>query len=210
MYSVMYCARFTHVADDRILDQLMRILRFMVVHKNRGLPFSPHKEDWHGFDKHQLYAYADASWADDVIEYRSTFGYFVFLNGCPIAMRSKLSPCVLKSSGHAEYYAANMCCEEVQLYRELLENMGFIQHGPTILHEDNQTCIAIIKGVSSAGNNKFVAQRYHAIRDLYRLGIIFPVYVPTNEQKADMLTKALGPTKFWEQTNDVMIYDDVG
>ena len=61
MYSVMYCARFTHVADERILDQLFRILKFMVVHKNRGLPFSLHKEDWHGFGKHQVYAYADAS-----------------------------------------------------------------------------------------------------------------------------------------------------
>ena len=123
-------------------------------------------------------------------------------------MKSKLSPCVLKSSAHAEYYAANLCCEDVCLYRELLENLGFPQPGPTVLHEDNQTCIAIIKGESSAGNNKFVAQRYHAIRDMYRLQKIVPVYTPTAEQLADMLTKALGPTKFWDNTESIMVYGE--
>ncbi|CAN0232626.1 unnamed protein product, partial [Scytosiphon promiscuus] len=51
---------------------------------------------------------------------------------------------------------------------------------------------------------KHIDVRFHFIRDLHRRGVISVHYVPTGEQRADMLTKPLAREKFFEHRNALM------
>lgn len=68
--------------------------------------------------------------------------------------------------------------------------------GPVTLHEDNQACIAMASNASSSERTKHVDICYHFVRDCVGRGQVELVYVPTDKQLADGLTKALALDKF--------------
>ncbi|CAB1112812.1 unnamed protein product [Ectocarpus sp. CCAP 1310/34] len=57
--------------------------------------------------------------------------------------------------------------------------------------EDNQGAMALVQNPLSSGRTKHIDVRFHFIRGLFRLGEISVKFVPTTEQHADVLTKAL-------------------
>ena len=57
--------------------------------------------------------------------------------------------------------------------------------------EDNQGAIALVQNPLSSGRTKHIDVRFHFIRGLFRSGDISVKFVPTTEQHADLLTKAL-------------------
>jgi len=66
--------------------------------------------------------------------------------------------------------------------------------GPTTLHSDNQSAIALAHGGHYHARTKHIDIRYHFIRYVIENGSIKLNYCPTDEQTADTLTKAL-PSK---------------
>jgi hypothetical protein len=62
---------------------------------------------------------------------------------------------------------------------------------PTILHEDNQACIAISKNPERHARTKHIEVKYHFIRDLVENGVVKLEYCNTVNQIADVLTKPL-------------------
>eukprot|EP00961_Rhodomonas_salina_P237580 3211569-Rhodomonas_salina.1 len=90
----------------------MQILEHLVVTKKDGIRYSARVEDYHGHARNQLYAYVDSSFADDIPSRKSTLGFLIFINGTPIGFRSKQSPIVVASTGHAEYVAAALCVQD--------------------------------------------------------------------------------------------------
>jgi hypothetical protein len=61
---------------------------------------------------------------------------------------------------------------------------------------DNQGSIAIAKDPVHHGRTKHIDIRYHYIREKYREKLFDMVYCPTNEQLADIFTKALAQSTF--------------
>ncbi|CAB1100806.1 unnamed protein product [Ectocarpus sp. CCAP 1310/34] len=57
--------------------------------------------------------------------------------------------------------------------------------------EDNQGAMALVQNPLSSGRTKHIDVRFHFIRGLFRSGEISVKFVPTTEQHADLLTKAL-------------------
>ena len=68
--------------------------------------------------------------------------------------------------------------------------------GPTRLRTDNQSAIAIVKDPKFHMRTKHIDVRYHFIRALVRTGKVEITYVPTDDNLADVLTKALPCAKF--------------
>ena len=60
---------------------------------------------------------------------------------------------------------------------------------------DNQGALAIAENPTDYQRAKHIELRYHFIRHALERGHISIHYVPTAEQPADILTKALGPQK---------------
>ena len=184
-----------------------RVLRYLVGTKDYKLLFD-------GNLPLQPVAYADADYANDQETRRSTSGYLIQSCGGSVIWKTKTQPTVALSTTEAEYYSASFCCQEICWVTECLKEIGFkfgetvmsghsrnidviqthpleLIHYPTILHEDNQACIAIAKNPERHARTKHIEVKYHFIRDLVENGSVKLTYCNTVNQTADMFTKPL-------------------
>ncbi|CEM31688.1 unnamed protein product [Vitrella brassicaformis CCMP3155] len=136
-----------------------------------------------------LVAYADVSWADQE-NAKSTGGFVIQMDGCPIAWSSRTQSIVALSSTESEYIAASDCTRELLYLMQLMEGLGF-KVPPTVLYGDNDGCVQNIKNHQASKKRRHVAIKYHHVRSTYQDGKIRPEYVPSKENVADLLTKSL-------------------
>jgi hypothetical protein len=86
-------------------------------------------------------------------------------------------------------------CEAIWL-QKLLVALFDQELEPTIIHCDNQSGIKLSENPVFHDRSKHIDIRYHFIRDCVQRGAVQLQYVPTDEQVADILTKALMKGKF--------------
>jgi hypothetical protein len=67
---------------------------------------------------------------------------------------------------------------------------------PITLHSDNQGAIALSKDNKFHARTKHIDVRYRFIREAVENGKLSVVYIPTDENPADIFTKALAKVKF--------------
>ena len=100
------------------------------------------------------------------------------------------------SSTEGEVDAGKEAACKIIWARAMLEELGFPQHGPTILYADNLSMITLCTDYS--GNHKrtkhFLGQ-INFMLDQVRQGIIRLEYLRTEDHDADPLTKPKGPTE---------------
>ena len=62
--------------------------------------------------------------------------------------------------------------------------------------EDNQSCIALAKSAKMNPRTKHIAIKYHFFRQMVSDETVLIEWIPTDEQKADIITKGLSSVKF--------------
>jgi hypothetical protein len=96
----------------------------------------------------------------------------------------------------AEYIAACYAsCEAIWL-RKLLTGLFDLEMEATTILCDNQSCIKMTKNPVFHDRSKHIEFRYHYIHDMVKRGALKLLYVSTDEQVADVLTKSLSRVKF--------------
>ena len=90
-----------------------------------------------------LVGYSDSDWARDLDTRKSRTGYVFLLNDGCITWQSKKQPTVALSTSEAESSAT----QELRWLIQLLGELGFVQP-PVLIHQDNQGCIQMAKGLS--------------------------------------------------------------
>ena len=75
--------------------------------------------------------------------------------------------------------------------RNLLLELGYPVSGPSPLLMDNQSAIQVSKNPEHHGRMKHLDLAHYWLRDEVAMGFIGVQYVPTQDQLADILTKAL-------------------
>jgi hypothetical protein len=78
---------------------------------------------------------------------------------------------------------------EVVFLRYLLEVICFEQESPTIVYEDNKSTIHMVNGNGKFHEQKHINVKYHYSRDLVTRKITQVRHCPTEDMKADILTK---------------------
>ena len=131
-YSVGFLGRFQSNPSNEHWQLLKRVLRYLNGTKHKQLFFKRNT------NSEVLVGYADADWANDIIDRKSVSGFVFFLYGCPISWSSKKQVTVAMSSSEAEYVALN----PVWL-KGLLEDIGEYLREPIKLFEDNRGCISM-------------------------------------------------------------------
>ena len=150
-----------------------------------------------------LYGFADSDYAGDSDTHRSTSGYLFLLNGAAVSWKTKRQEVVALSSTEAEFISLSRAGQHAVSLRALLFELGAQQHDPTIIYEDNLSCITASTNVQMRGRMKHVNVRIFYIRDLIVRDIIQAVHCPTTLQHADPFTKNL-PIATFVPHRDVM------
>jgi hypothetical protein len=139
-------------------------------------------------------AYADASHAQDVGR-KSRSGHVIMMAGAATNWFCKKQPVISISSTEAEYYSLSEAIKEVLWVRQVFQEVGVPLNDPTIVHQDNQSTIAIALNPIQHQRVKHMDVRVHFLRDHLEKGDAKLVWCPTDDMVADIFTKALpGPT----------------
>ena len=140
--------------------------------------------------------FADADWAGNPNDRRSTTGFIFFLHSGPISWRSQRQSTVALSSTEAEYMAISDASREAIWLRSLLKDLKFPQQSATTIFEDNQGCIALAENPVHHKRTKHIDVRYHFIRNQLQKGTITLKWLDSSSMIADMLTKPLVASVF--------------
>ena len=185
LYSLSFVAQACSNPTQADMRRVKRIIRHIATTKDIGLIFNTD-------DDFQLNGNVDASHN----QYKDGKGHYGFsfsigrMNASFTAKSSKMKLVTL-SSTESEYVALCLAVKEAVYLRRLLDSIGFKQHGPTIIFEDNQSTIKMIYNDMNHQTTKHIAPKYHYTREQVRKGIVKVEYISTDEQLADLLTQAL-------------------
>jgi hypothetical protein len=102
---------------------------------------------------------------------------------------------VTLSSTEAEFVASNAAGKEALAIRSLLVELGYKVPSPTPLLVDNQSSIQVSKNPEHHGRMKHLDRSFYWLREQVMHKRIAPSYLPTEDNPADMLTKALSKPK---------------
>ena len=136
----------------------------------------------------------DSSFAD-AFKAKSTQGYAIKFNGCLVKWNSRRQQCVALDTMEAEYVSASAYCRALLGLLNLLMDM-LLEQGPVITFEDNSAASGLITQAPLPRGARHINVRHHFVRELQQLNIIDVRQCTTDQQQADLLTKALDPGKF--------------
>ncbi|SCZ91388.1 BZ3500_MvSof-1268-A1-R1_Chr1-2g01376 [Microbotryum saponariae] len=180
-----------HVAAPTMTNwiAIKRILRYLSTSVDLGLVFR-----FGASTKFEIYS--DASWADDWDNGKSTGGYVAMCAGGPVSWQCKQQSIVATSTTEAETLAASAASKEAVGLRSLALELGIDQTSSTVLHEDNEACIAIVRNPADRGRTRHWNVHHFYVRERVEFGDITLQYCPTALNTADMFTKALPKALF--------------
>lgn len=168
---------------------MKHVLRYIKGTLEQGLCFQRSDE------KLKLAGFADADWGTSE-DRKSTTGYCFMLGNNLISWKSKKQPTVALSSCEAEYMALTAATQEALFLFNVLHDM----HGECIqekitVYGDNQGAIALTKNPVGHQRSKHIDIKYHFIRTHVQNGKIDLVYVPSDQNVADVFTKPVTRAK---------------
>ena len=188
--AVNICSRFVEDPAERHYAALKRILRYLRGTKDLGLRYVSNS-------KHLcITGYSDSDFAGDVTDSKSTSGFVIEINGCPVSWKSTKQKCVSTSTVEAEYIACSLACKEVIWLRYLTEEiLGFSLETTPILFTDNSGAKQLAHNNAISDKLKHIRNSYHFVRECVKDGLLDLQYVPTAANPADMMTKPLDRVK---------------
>ncbi|SPT19257.1 unnamed protein product [Triticum aestivum] len=184
MLSVCMCARFQAAPKESHHLAVKRILRYLAYTPTLGLWYPKGSE----FD---LVGFSDADYAGDKVDRKSTSWTCHFLGRSLVCWSSKKQNCVSLSTAESEYIAAGSCCAQLLWMKKTLKDCVIhLKHVP--LYCDNESSIKIAHNPVHHSKTKHIQIRHHFLRDHVMKEDIDIIHVNTEEQLADIFTKALG------------------
>ncbi|KAJ9562511.1 hypothetical protein OSB04_007671 [Centaurea solstitialis] len=182
MFAVCVCARFQVRPKESHLHAVKRIFKYLKGQPRLGL--------WYPNDtSFDLVAYTDSDYGGANLDRKSTSGGCQFLGGRLVSWQCKKQTTVSQSTTEAEYIAASQCCSQVLWIQNQMQDYGlsFLQ---TPIYIDNNSAISIVNNPVKHSKTKHIEIKYHLIRDCNEKKLIQVLKVHTDDQYADLFTKA--------------------
>lgn len=186
-YAVNITARALENPSKEHWLLIKRILRYLIGSKDVGLLYCR---------TGNFEAYSDADFAGDKRDRKSTSGIVCKYANAAVIWQSKRQQSVALSTTEAEYVSAASAVKEIIWLKKLLTEYGNKEN--YVLYIDNMSAIKLIKNPEFHQRSKHIDVKYHFVRDLYKNGEINVKYIRTEEQIADVFTKALAKPRFLE------------
>ncbi|KAK9071706.1 hypothetical protein SSX86_008135 [Deinandra increscens subsp. villosa] len=189
MFSVCLCYRYQCQPKESHMLAVKRIFRYLKGQPKLGLWY-PKNSDF------SFKAYTDSDYAGCNLDKKSTSGGCQFLGERLVSWQCKKQTCVSTSTAEAEYIAASSCCSQVLWIQNQMLDYG-IKFMETLILADNNIVISITNNPVQHSKAKHIDIRYHFIRDCAEKHLIRMVKVHTDQQLADLFTKAFDEARFF-------------
>ena len=189
MFAASLLARFMHCPTKKHYGTAKRVLRYIQGTIDFGIEYQKGKEAI-------LIGYCDSDWGGSQDDMRSTSGYAFSFGSGVFSWASVKQHSVALSTAEAEYVSASEATTQAIWLRFVLEDFGELQTDATPLMVDNTSAIAMTRNPVFHQKTKHINRRYHFIRDALQDGVVDLRYCRSEEQVADIFTKALSKDRF--------------
>ncbi|XP_075486223.1 secreted RxLR effector protein 161-like [Primulina tabacum] len=183
MFSASLLSRFMQTPSKIHFGVAKRVLRYIKGTTDFGLWFSK-------LESGNLQGFSDSDWAGSIDDSKSTSGYCFSFGSGVFSWNSKKQEMVAQSSAEAEYISAANAANQTVWLRKVLTDLGHPQKQATTIWVDNKSAISIAKNPVQHGRTKHINVKYHAIREAEKIGEIKLEHISSENQVADILTKA--------------------
>jgi len=200
-FAIGLLSRFLHAPGSQHWQAAKHLLRYIKGTIKYGLLFKRtfQTKQALSIQGQTLLIHADADYAAQANTRKSTTGYVTILAGAAITWNSTLQRTVAQSTMEAEYVALAEAVKEALWLSKLAKELATVQGkdlpgipaGPPIISCDNEAALILAKNPERHQKAKDIDIKYHFIRDEFELGRIQLDRVATDENQADILTKAL-------------------
>ena len=138
-----------------------------------------------------MQCFVDSDHAGDTEDRKSMSESMVKLGNATVTWGGKKQSAVAISTCEAEYYAITPASQEIIWISRVLKEAGIqCKKFNVPLRSDNQAAIgSAVSEQGPSGRAKHIEVHMHFIRELVRSKMIEVVYVPTEDNDADILTK---------------------
>lgn len=184
-FAVSQLARHQSRPGKKCWDALKRVLRYLSGTRDLGITYNRNTPS-------DLTVYTDADFANRP-DRRSVGAYVAMMAGGAVAWQSKLQSTIATSTAHSEHIAAFESVRQTTYMRDLLTQMSFLSEGapPTPLLCDNDASISVSKLEGVTNRNKHWEVKLFYVRQQQSAGVVSISHVPSQDNLADALTKAL-------------------
>ncbi|XP_026410095.1 uncharacterized protein LOC113305228 [Papaver somniferum] len=177
-----------------------RVLRYVKGTLEYGLMYTGSKEC-------SLHGFVDADWAGDMNDRRSTTGYCFYMGSAAVSWCSKKQRNVALSSTEAEYVASTMATQECIWLKRLIGDISNKVDYSVPIKCDNQSAMQLAANPVFHARSKHIEIQHHFVREKVIDREIELQNIPSEEQVADVFTKALGRVKFENFRNLLGVID---
>eukprot|EP00253_Pinus_taeda_P030103 PITA_30103 len=143
-----------------------------------------------------LVGFTHSDWVGDPDDRKSTAGYVFTLGLGHITWACNKQSFISLSLAEEENHGVIEASKEAFWLRHILSDFGFQQQHLTTLWCDNQSAIQLCKDLVQHQPNKHIELHMHFIRNLIHDHVLEVQYCSTDDQVADIFTKALTKAKF--------------
>jgi Reverse transcriptase (RNA-dependent DNA polymerase) len=182
-YAVSVVSQFMHAPRTSHLSAIDRILRYLKSTPGQGIWMKKNNSN-------EVVGFSDADWAGSC-DRKSTTEFCTFVGGKLVTWKSKKQSVVARSSAEAEYRAMASTASELTWIKHLLCDMKIDHRGTTKIFCDNQAARHIASNPIFHERTKHIEVDCHFIREKVQSGEIETPFVRSQEQLADIFTKAL-------------------
>ncbi|KAL7563108.1 hypothetical protein ACA910_012292 [Epithemia clementina (nom. ined.)] len=200
-YAVHQCARFSSQPKQSHGLAVKRIGKYLKGTADQGIIFKPDPSK-------SFHCWVDADFAGnwypdhaatDPMTSKSRSGWVITYANCPIAWASKMQTLTALSTTEAEYLALSTALRELiplmELTKEVREHGIHLTQAQPKVHckvfEDNSGALEMARLPKIRPRTKLINNQYHHFRDHVQRGDIEIQAIATEDQIADMHTKAL-------------------
>lgn len=189
MFSASYLSRYLKEPTSKHLKEAKRVLRYIKGTSDMGLKFTATSGS-------KLIGYSDSDWGGCREDVKSTTGYCFSTRSAAFTWQTSKQDTIAQSTAEAEYMALCATANQAMWLRRVLEDLRFRCQERVPIYCDSQSAIAIGKNSVQHKRTKHMQIKYHKVREYEKNQDIQLQYCRSEEQLADIFTKALGTRSF--------------
>ena len=185
-WAVIYLSQFASCYSKEHWELAKKVLQYLVTTKHYVLKLEKAVDSNLNF-----HAFCDSDWAGDKLDRRSYSGHAIFMSGNLIAWGSQKQSSVALSSTEAEYISLSEIGKSLMHLLEMAQEIFKVPR-PITIYCDNQGAVFMSRNSTTNKRSKHIDIRYHYVRELIQeRKVLEVVYIPTDQNLADQLTKSV-------------------